>query len=439
MALSENDILDYIAAHPGARREEIRRHTAPDASNPTIWRTLKRLVGENKLEVAGKGRATGYSLAGAAVVRAHLATPYNRRKPASYNKAFIDRYVPNRSFYLGTGDRQHLRNAGTPVMPSLPAGTYALRVLERLLVDLSWASSRMEGNTYSILETERLIQFGEEASGKDRKEAIMILNHKEAIQYVVDNLEAITISRTDLSNIHALLADGLLADPAMTGRLRRMPVGITHSSYRPLGDQFEIEEEFSILIEKAAAITDPFEQSFFLLAHIPYLQSFDDVNKRTSRVASNIPLLKAQLAPMSFLTMDDGDYIDGLIGIYELNNVALLRDAFMDAYTASAENYRVLRAELEMPEKAALVYRDFARQAVRRCVLDRRAFDPALVTAMTAEAGIPEEDCAQVVRYVGRQIHGLHEGNAIRFGLRPADLETMVVRTAGLSEARGRR
>ena len=209
-----------------------------------------------------------------------------------------------------------------------------------------------------------------------------------------------------------------------------MPVGITHSSYRPPGDQFEIAEEFTILIEKAAAITDPFEQSFFLLVHIPCLQAFDDINKRTSRVASNIPLLKAQLAPMSFLTMDDSDYIDGLIGIYELNNVALLRDAYMEAYTASAENYRVLRAELDVPDKAALVYRDFVREAVRRSVLDRKAFDPGLVTAMAVEAGIPEEDRAEVVSYVGKQIHGLHEGNAIRYRLRPADL-------SGLSSTSG--
>lgn len=146
----------------------------------------------------------------------------------------------------------------------------------------------------------------------------MILNHKEAIQYVVDALDAITISRTDICNVHALLADGLLIDPAMVGRLRRMQAGITYSSYKPLEDQFEIEEEFDVLVRKASAITDPFEQSFFLLVHIPYLQAFDDINKRTSRMASNIPLLKADLAPMSFLTMNDGDYIDGLIGIYEL-------------------------------------------------------------------------------------------------------------------------
>jgi len=425
MALSDQAILDYIAAHPGARREDIRRHAAPEASETTVWRALKRLVDEAKLEVSGKGRATGYTLAGPAVVRAHLQTPYNRRKPVSYNREFLDRYVPGKTFYLAAPDRQRLHEAGTPTGAPLPAGTYARRILERLLVDLSWASSRMEGNTYNLLETERLIRFGQEASGKDRKEAVMILNHKEAIQYVVDNLEQITISRPDLCNIHALLADGLLADPAMAGRLRRMPVGITHSRYRPLEDQFAIEEEFDILIAKAVTITDPFEQSFFLLVHIPHLQGFDDINKRTSRVSSNIPLLKADLAPMSFLTMDDGAYIDGLIGVYELNNVALLREAYIDAYLASAENYRVLRAEVEAPQNAALVYRDFVREAVRRSVLAWKAFRPQRVMEMAVQADIPEEDREDVVAYVEQEFRGLHEGNVIRYRLRPADLEAI--------------
>jgi len=422
MTLSNQTILDYIEAHPGARRENIRRHIVPEVSETTVWRALKLLVDKGKLEVSGKGPATGYSLAGAAVVRAHLQTPYNRRRPASYKKKFLDRYIPNKTFYLAEADRQRLREAGTPTASPLPAGTYARRILERLMVDLSWASSRMEGNTYNLLETERLIRFGQEASGKDRKEAVMILNHKEAIQYVVEHLAAITISRPDLFNIHALLSDGLLADPAMAGRLRRMPVGITHSSFRPLGDQLEIEEEFDILIEKAAAINDPFEQSFFLLVHIPYLQAFDDINKRTSRIASNIPLLKADLAPMSFLTMDDRAYVDGLIGIYELNNVSLLREVYIEAYMTSAENYRTLRAELETPEKAALVYRDFVRKAVRRSVLDWQAFRPELIMDMAAEDDIPEADREEVINYIGNEFRGLHEGNVIRYRLRPEDL-----------------
>jgi Fic family protein len=152
---------------------------------------------------------------------------------------------------------------------------------------------------------------------------------------------------------------------------------------------YEIEEEFEIVITKAAEITDPFEQSFFLLVHIPYLQAFDDINKRTSRIASNVPLLKADLAPMSFLTLDDGAYIDGLIGIYELNNVALLREVYTDAYLASAENYRALRAEVETPEKAALAYRDFVRETVRRAVLEWKEFRRDDAMALAESAGIP--------------------------------------------------
>ena len=421
MALTDQAILDYIAAHPGVGREEVRRNVASEVSSPTVWRALKRLVDDGRLEVSGKSRATVYSLAGAAVVRAHLQTPYNRRRAAVYRKEFVDRYVPNKSFYLGADDLQRLHEAARPAPP--PAvGTYARRILERLLVDLSWASSRMEGNTYNILETERLIRFGEEVSGKDRREAVMILNHKEAIQYVVDHLAEIAVSRTDIFGIHALLADGLLADPAMAGRLRRMPVGISYSTYRPLDDLFAIEEEFGVLVEKAAAVADPFEQSFFLLVHIPYLQAFDDINKRTSRIASNIPLLKADLAPMSFLTMDDAAYTDGLIGVYELNDISLLRESYMDAYLASAENYRVLRAELDSPDKAALVYRDFVREAVRRSVLEWKGFRPDGIRAMAAEADIPEADREQVVDYVGNEVRGLHEGNVIRYRLRPQDL-----------------
>lgn len=426
MPSPDQPILDYIADHPGAGRAAIRRAVAPEDDPSTVWRTLRRLVDEGLLEVSGKGRATGYTIAGSAVVRAHLNTPYNRRPPVTYRKEFLDAYVPGKTYYLSRADRERLLEAGRPAGGPIAAGTYARRILEQLLVDLSWASSRMEGNTYDILQTERLIRFGEEAAGKDRKEALMILNHKEAIQYVVDNLDGITLRRADLFAIHALLSDGLLGDPAMAGRLRVGAVGISHSSYKPMDDAVSITEEFDILIAKAAEITDPFEQSFFLLVHIPYLQAFIDINKRTSRVASNVPLLKADLAPMSFLTMDDANYIDGLIGIYELNNVALLREVYVESYLASAEKYRVLRAEVETPEKAALAYREFVREAVRRCVLEFKAFRKDEVLAIATEAGIPEDDLNAVVAYVGQQVRGLHEGNVIRYRLRPADLEGLV-------------
>ena len=422
MPVTDQVILDYIAAHPGAGRENIRRAVAPEASDTTMWRALKRLTDEGKLVVSGKARATGYTLAGSAEVRAYLQTPYNQRPAKTYNKEFLDGYVPDKTFYLSAPNRERLHDAGKPAGEPMPAGTYARRILEKLLVDLAWASSRMEGNTYDILQTEQLVKFGEEATGKDRKEAVMILNHKEAIQYLVDNIDEIGINRQDVCNIHALLSDGLLIDPAMAGRLRRMPAGIGYSSYTPPDDEFIIGEEFDITIEKAAAIADPFEQSFFLLVHIPYLQAFADVNKRTSRISSNIPLLKADLAPMSFITMDDRAYIDGLIGIYELNNVSLLREAYIDAYLASAENYKTLRAEVDTPEKAAIAYRDFVKEAVRTSVLDYKAFDPDAVMAMAEAKNVPEEDREEVVAYIGAQFNGLHEGNVIRYKLKPEDL-----------------
>lgn len=423
MSLSDHDILDFVAQNPGSGRDAIRKGAARDVSETTVWRALKRLVNEGRLEISGKGRATKYQIAGSAVVSAHLSVPYNRRPPTGYKPEFLDAYVPDKTWYLPQVDRDRLLEAGRPQGGAMPAGTYARRILEQLLVDLSWASSRMEGNTYDILQTERLIRFGEEAEGKDRKEALMILNHKEAIQYVVDNLEEISLRRPDLFAIHALLSDGLLADPAMSGRLRAMPVGISHSSYRPLDDAVTIAEEFDILLQKAAQITDPFEQSFFLLVHIPYLQGFADINKRTSRVASNIPLLKSDLAPMSFTTMDDREYIEGLIGIYELNNVSLFREVYIDAYLASAEQYRVLRAEVESPNKAAIAYRDFVRSAVRRCVLDFKGFRHDDLMLMATKAGVPDADRKGVVAYVREQLIGLHEGNVIRYRLKPDDLD----------------
>lgn len=419
-------ILDYIAAHPGVSREVIRRNVAPEVSETTMWRALKRLTEEGKLVVTGKARATGYTIAGAAEVRAYLKTPYNRRPPKTYNREFLDSYVPKKTFYLSMPERQRLKDAGRPAGSPFPAGTYAKQILERLLVDLAWASSRMEGNTYDILQTEQLVRYGQEASGKDRKETIMILNHKEAIEYLVENIEEIEINRKDLCGIHALLSDGLLIDPAMTGRIRRLPVGISHSSYSPLQDESAIEEEFKIIVDKARMIDDPFEQSFFLLVHIPYLQAFIDVNKRTSRVAANIPLLKADLAPLSFVTMDDSTYIDSLIGIYELNNVSLLSEIYIDSYLASAESYKVIRAEVESPEKAAIAHRDFVKDAVRMSVLKWKMFDADKVAIMAREADIPEPEIDQVVRYVGKQISGLHEGNAIRFRLKLKDIEMLV-------------
>lgn len=185
--------------------------------------------------------------------------------------------------------------------------------------------------------------------------------------------------------------------------------------------------ELDALLAKAARISDPFEQSFFLLVHIPYLQPFADVNKRTSRIASNIPLLKADLAPMSFFAIDDHDYIHGLLGVYELNDVSLLREAFVNGYIETARRYRYLRPEAIRIDRVEVVYRRFTNRAVRRCIVRWRRFEPKRVWQMMADADVPLADQQQVLDFVEHSFRTLHPGVAVLYGVKPEALEGLDV------------
>jgi Fic family protein len=200
--------------------------------------------------------------------------------------------------WLSDRERAHLLKVGTDETGEQPAGTYAKQILNRLPIDLSWNSSRLEVNTYSLLDTRRLIDFGEEAEGKERLEAQMILNHKDAIEFLVSSAQDIGFNRYTILNLHAMLANNLLADETAAGRLRRIAVGIERSVFHSLEVPSIIEECFDQLLRTAAAIDDPFEQGFFVMVQLPYLQPFDDVNKRVSRLAANIPLVKRNLSPL---------------------------------------------------------------------------------------------------------------------------------------------
>ena len=183
----------------------------------------------------------------------------------------------------------------------MPAGTYARQLLGRLLIDLSWNSSRLEGNTYSLLDTDRLIRQGTQSKGKDVLEAQMILNHKAAIEFLVESAPVIGFNRHTILNLHGILSDGLLADPTASGRLRRIPVGISGSTFSPLSVPQQIQECFELVLEKTEKISNPYEQAFFAMVQLPYLQPFEDVNKRVSRLGANIPFIKHNLCPLSFV------------------------------------------------------------------------------------------------------------------------------------------
>src|SRR5258706_9485804 len=351
-------------------------------------------------------------------IQALVRRPMADRSPIGYQRAFLERYIPNESAYLTDTLRSHLHELGRTPDAERPAGTYARDILDRLLIDLSWSSSRLEGNTYSLLDTKELIEHGTAAPGKDAKETQMILNHKAAIELLVDSAEEIGVNRYTITNLHALLADNLLDQPAYAGRLRDTPIGISASTYIPTAIPQLISEMFELLLTKAAAIRDPFEQSLFLMVQLPYLQPFVDVNKRTSRLAANIPLIKSNLVPLSFIDVPGPVYIDGLIGVYEHTRVELLRDVFMWAYERSCRRYKTVRDSLPEPDRFRLKYRDALIEVVGEIV--RRGLKPTAeeIAALAVPLVLPE-DLEQFRDLVLVEIARLHEGNIARFRLRP--------------------
>lgn len=346
--------------------------------------------------------------------------PLADRQPMGYEREFLEGYVPNETNYLPEVVKAHLQELGRTHDGNSPAGTYARDILNRLLIDLSWSSSRLEGNTYSLLDTRELIERGTVAAGKDAKETQMILNHKAAIELLVDSAAEVGVNRYTITNLHAILADNLLDDPRNAGRLRESPVAIGASTYIPTAIPQLIEEMFDRLVEIGSAIRNPFEQSFFLMVQLPYLQPFVDVNKRTSRLAANIPLIQRNLVPLSFVDVPEQIYFDGLIGIYELRRVELLRDLYVWAYERSARQYKTVRDSLPDPDPLRLRYRSALTEIVGDIVRKRIPQD-AHVIADFAGPMVESADIPEFTQMVLREIAGLHEGNIARHRLRPSE------------------
>jgi fido (protein-threonine AMPylation protein) len=355
-------------------------------------------------------------------VQALVRRPIADRAPIGYQRDFLERYVPNETAYLPENLRTHLRALGRTPDAHRPAGTFARDILKRLLIDLSWASSRLEGNTYSLLDTRELIEHGKAAPGKDAKETQMILNHKAAIELLVESAEEIGVNRFTITNLHALLADNLLEDSRTAGRLRTTSVAIGGTTYLPIAIPQLIEELFTMLLDTAAAIRDPFEQSFFLMVQLPYLQPFVDVNKRTSRLAANISLIKGNLVPLSFIDVPDDIYIDGLFGVYELNRVELLRDVYLWAYDRSVRRYKTVRESIPEPDAFRLKYRSEIADIVRRVVRKRTRPTQAAI-AQLAKPMVEPEDLDRFTSIALAELAELHEGNIARFRLRPSEFE----------------
>ncbi len=245
--------------------------------------------------------------------------------------------MPNVTSWLGKKRLKHLRGLAKP---KFRAGAAAYRrVMTSLSIDLSYASSRLEDVNISWLYTKGLVELGERPEGLSDKEYRIVMNHKDAIQFICENRSVLDLSPRNIRDVHKLLTKGLLGNPADEGRVRKRLVFFTESAYAPLANEFQLSEQLEAFSAKANAIDDPLERALFTVALVSYLQPFQDGNKRTSRLCMNIPLLANSLAPFSFTQVNRRDYVFGLLAFYERGRHDFLADVFFDAYLRSAPKY----------------------------------------------------------------------------------------------------
>ncbi len=158
------------------------------------------------------------------------------------------------------------------------------------------------------------------------------------------------------------------------------------------------------------------------MVQLPYLQPFEDVNKRVSRLVANIPLIQFNLSPLSFMDVSQKIYIDGLLGIYELNDVDLLRDVFIWAYKRSCALYSATRQTLGEPDSFRLRYRSIIFETVASIVRGRLNKKEAIVVIkMKAREVLPASDQQKFIETVESELRALHEGNIARYKLSPSE------------------
>lgn len=348
----------------------------------SLRRWLNELIEEGSVIKTGQKRGTKYLVRQVAQGRieskscfspASLAAleaikkPLFERTPVTYVDNWVESYRPNVDSYLPPSVQKELLQLGERASSHDPAGTYAHQIFNRLLIDLSYNSSRLEGNTYSLLDTERLLLHGDSPEGKLDEEKIMILNHKEAIRYLVDNAPKLEVNRNVICTLHYLLSESLL-DPSETGKVRKHGVRIGGSVYLPIESPRRLELQLEKIANKAALIKDPFEQSIFLLVHMSYLQAFADVNKRTARLSSNISLIKNNLVPLAFNDVRVEDYMSAMIAIYELQEVRPLVDLYFFSYRRTAAAYDTTVQAIGF-DAVRVRYRQERRAIIRELIL----------------------------------------------------------------------
>lgn len=338
------EILQFLHYNPSSSRDEIAKSIAFDGSDATMKRILSALVQNGDIIVEGKARATRYRLSD----QAHLLMPLNldtyfaqdvdeRKMQTDFNFQLIREQLPKVNLFT-EDEREHLQMLQQEFRQHVDEMTQNEynKEMERLGIDLSWKSSQIEGNTYSLLETERLLRESKTADGKTQEEALMLLNHKWALRFILDNpdyLQQLTVSH--IEDIHSLLTKDLSVDKG----IRRRRVGITGTNYHPLDNEFQIREAMRDSCELINSRNDIFEKALLTLVLLSYIQAFSDGNKRTARITSNAILIANGYCPLSFRSVDSIDYKKAMLIFYEQNNLYAFKQIFIEQFEFAVREY----------------------------------------------------------------------------------------------------
>lgn len=336
--------MNIIAGLDKATNQQVldRVARAFDASSRvTIVRDLNALVKLKFIKKRGKGRGVYYEPAAPSLLRMFDTEAYFQQetdqRTTQLNKIVFEK--PSAWTTLFTrGELHNIEGLTTAYRKRFNAyhPKNIKKELERVTIEFSWKSSHIEGNTYSLLDTERLIKEHHEAKGKTREEARMILNHKRALEYAWNNPAHFrTISIHKLGEIHSLIAHGL----NIAKGLRKRPVGIIGTSYRPHDNVHQVRDALEFLCRLLNSIEHPFTKACVAVAGLSYIQPFEDGNKRTSRLLGNAILLAHGYCPLSYRSIDEIEYKKAMIIFYEQHSLAPFKKLFSEQYEFACGNY----------------------------------------------------------------------------------------------------
>ena len=336
-------LLKYDSLSSSRAREHLLE-SGESVSLVTVKRDLSQMAAAGLMDAVGKGRARAYRITALGRIFSKIeASAYCALEPdVRYG---LDRFnfdllpaIPPEIFT--SSEKKALENATDEYRERITGLPPAIekKELERLIIELSWKSSKIEGKTYTLLDTEKLILEHREASGHDKKEAVMILNHKEAFSFIREEKgEFRMLTRANLEKLHAIL----VKDLSVGLGIRKKPVGVVGSKYRPLDNLHQIQEAVDALASAVAKGNTPYAKALVALVGVSYIQPFEDGNKRTARLMANALLLAYGCAPLSYRSVGEKEYREAMIVLYELNSIAPLKDIFVGQYEFAAKNYAV--------------------------------------------------------------------------------------------------